>query len=182
MNLEETKISEQPIFDGRVLHVSVHTVSLPNGNQTIRELVDHPGAVAVMVLDDQNNAFMVRQFRYALGEELLEVPAGKMDPGESALDAVRREQAEETGTAAETYVDLGVMYPTVAYTNERIYLFACRATGQLHQLDLDEDEFLEVTRVPLDQLERMVLTNELPDAKTQICVLKTAQLVREGKL
>ena len=124
---------------------------------------------------------MVRQFRYAQQEVLLELPAGKLERGEDPFNAMRREQREETGTVSEHYVSLGVCYPTPAYDTEKIYLWAGRVSGWGEQ-ELDDGELLEVERVPLAEAEQMVLRNEIADAKTQIGILKTAALVRTGAL
>ena len=182
MQLEETFVSRDDKFDGHVVNLHVDTVRLPNGHESTREVVSHPGAVAVVVLDDEDNVFMVDQFRYPLGETLLEIPAGKLEPGEEPFEALKREQREETGTRAEKYVDLGVIYPTVGYCDERIYVWACRVTEVLEDLCLDDDEFLEVRKVPLAELERRILAGEIRDGKTQIALLKTANLVRAGRL
>ena len=116
-----------------------------------------------------------------LGHILLELPAGKLEPGEIPLEAAKREQKEETGTQAEEYLSLGKYFATPAYCTEQIYLWACRVTafGEQH---LDEGEFLEVVTVPLEKAVAMVLNNEIPDGKTQVGILKTYVLVKGGKL
>ena len=123
----------------------------------------------------------MRQFRYPYKEVLLELPAGKLEKGEDPFEAVKREQMEETGTAGEHYTFLGNLYPSPGYCGEIIRIWACRISekGEMH---LDEDEFLEVERIPLKKAVEMVLNNEIPDSKTQVGILKTAALVESGAL
>ena len=181
MNLEEKQLSYDYKFKGRIINLRVDEARIGDGSIREREVVEHPGGVSVVCLTEQNEVLMVRQFRYAQMEVLLELPAGKLEPGEDPFEAMKREQKEETGTTSERYVSLGVIYPTPAYDTEKIYLWACRINswGEQH---LDDGELLEVERVPLGEAERRVLDNRLPDAKTQIGILKAAALVREGKL
>ncbi len=178
---EETK-KEQEIFRGRIIRVHVDDVLLENGSASKREVVEHPGGVSVAILTEKNELLFVRQFRYPYKQVLLELPAGKLEPGEDPFEAIKREQKEETGTVGSCYIPLGEVYPTPGYCGEIIRLWACRASGEPGELDLDEDEFIEVERIPLDKAVEMVLNNEIPDAKTQIGVLKTAKLVEQGKL
>ncbi len=181
MKLLEETIRSETKFRGRIIHVRLDDVRLEDGSESKREIVDHPGGVTVAALTENNELLMVRQFRYAYQKAILELPAGKLEPGEDPFEAVRREQLEETGTTAEEYIFLGEVYPTPGYCNEIIRLWACRITGYGNQ-KLDEGEFLEVERIPLEKAVDMVMNNEIEDSKTQIGILKTAQLVRAGKL
>ena len=181
MIIEEKQVSTERKFEGRVVSLRVDQARIGDGSLRSREVVEHPGGVSVVCLTEKNEVLMVRQFRYAPMEVLLELPAGKLERGEDPFEAMRREQREETGTTAEQYVDLGVLYPTPAYDTERIYLWACRVTGYGAQ-ELDDGELLEVEKVPLEELEAMVLSNRIRDAKTQIGILKAAALVRAGAL
>lgn len=181
MDMTEKTLESREVYRGRILRVREDRVRLPNGKEGVREVVEHPGGVSVVVLTADDEVLMVRQFRYAQQEVLLELPAGKLERGEDPFDAMRREQKEETGTFSEHYVSLGVVYPTPAYDTEKIYLWAGRVSGWGEQ-KLDDGELLEVVRVPLDEAERRVLNNEFPDAKTQIGILKAAALVRAGQL
>ena len=181
MILHETREASSLIFHGHVVDLRVDQARIGDGSLREREVVVHPGGVSVVCLTDDNEVLMVRQFRYAAGEVMLELPAGKLEAGEDPFDAMRREQREETGTTAERYVSLGVICPTPAYDTERIYLWACRVTGWGEQ-KLDDGELLEVERISLWKAEEMALDNQLPDAKTQIGILKAAALVRAGKL
>ena len=180
MKLYEKTLSVKPIYDGRISHAHVDDVELENGTVTKREVVDHPGGVSVAVLTGKNELIFVRQFRYPYKKVLLELPAGKLEPGEDPFEAVKREQLEETGTRGDNYISLGEVYPTPGYCGEIIRLWACRAAEGQQELSLDEDEFLDTERIPLDRAVEMVCNNEIPDAKTQIGILKTAFLIKNG--
>ena len=180
MKLYEKTLSVKPIYDGRIIHAHVDDVELENGTVTKREVVDHPGGVSVAVLTGKNALIFVRQFRYPYKKVLLELPAGKLEPGEDPFEAVKREQLEETGTRGDNYISLGEVYPTPGYCGEIIRLWACRAAEGQQELSLDEDEFLDTERIPLDRAVEMVCNNEIPDAKTQIGILKTAFLIKNG--
>lgn len=182
MKLYEKTLSEKPIYTGKIIRVHVDEVELENGKTAIREVVEHPGGVSVAVLTEKNELIFVRQFRYPYHKVLLELPAGKLEPGEDPFEAVKREQMEETGTTGENYVSLGEVYPTGGYCGEIIRLWACRASGSQQELHLDEDEFLATEIIPLEKAVEMVCNNEIPDGKTQIGILKTAQLVQKGLL
>ena len=116
----ETTLDSKEIFNGRVIRVTVDTVRLENGNTSTREIVHHHGGACVLPVDDEGNVYMVRQFRYAMGEEIWELPAGKLEAGEDPFEAAKRELAEECGVTANHYTDLGVLYPTVGYDSEGI--------------------------------------------------------------
>ena len=180
MKLYEKTLSVKPIYDGRIIHAHVDDVELENGTVTKREVVDHPGGVSVAVLTGKDELIFVRQFRYPYKKVLLELPAGKLEPGEDPFEAVKREQLEETGTRGDNYISLGEVYPTPGYCGEIIRLWACRAAEGQQELSLDEDEFLDTERIPLDRAVEMVCNNEIPDAKTQIGILKTAFLIKNG--
>lgn len=182
MKLYETTKHEEVLYEGRIIRVHVDDIELENGMPAKREVVDHPGGVSVAILTGENELIFVRQFRYPYKKVLLELPAGKLEPGEDPFEAVKREQREETGTTAESYISLGEVYPTPGYCGEIIRLWACRVDQETGQLDLDPDEFLQTLRVPLDKAVEMVLNNEIPDSKTQVGVLKTAALVHKGLL
>ena len=180
-HFEETN-REEVLFEGRIIRVHVDDVTLENGQPAKREVVDHPGGVSVACLTDQNELIFVRQFRYPYKEELLELPAGKLERGEDPFEAMKREQLEETGTTGKNYISLGNLYPTPGYCGEIIRLWACRVDKETSELSLDPDEFLQTLRIPLDKAVEMVLHNEIPDSKTQVGILKTAALVEKGLL
>ena len=175
MELTEKTLSSEKIFDGRILHVRRDTVLLPNGHQSTREVVDHPGGVCVLALDDQERVLVVSQFRYPYGEVLRELPAGKLEYGEDPAQAAIRELREETGAVAGTFQPLGELYPSPGYCGEitRMYLGRDLTFGDT---DPDEDEFLGLERVPFSQLVEQVLSGEIKDAKTIAAVLKVKLL------
>ena len=181
MKLFEKTLTSETKFEGRIIKVLRDTVELENGKTSAREVVCHNGGVCVAALTEQNEVLLVRQFRYPYKEVLLELPAGKLEKGEDPFEAVKREQMEETGTTGENYISLGNLYPSPGYFGEIIRIWACRV-AQKGEMHLDEDEFLEVERIPLDKAVEMVLNNEIPDSKTQVGILKTAALIKAGKL
>lgn len=179
--LAEKKISRKEIFDGVILHVVLDTVNLPNGAEATREWVVHNGAVCVVPLTENNEIIMERQFRYPFDEVIWEIPAGKIDKGETDPEAAaRRELMEETGYIAEKLKFIGTYYPSPAILGEKLYMYAAKGLKKGQQ-DLDEDEFLDVTAVPFDKVVDMILTNEIPDGKTQAAVLKVKALIEKGE-
>lgn len=181
MKLFEKTLNSETKFEGRIITVKLDDVELENGTTAKREIVCHNGGVCVAALTEQNELLMVRQFRYPYKEVLLELPAGKLEKGENPFEAAKREQLEETGTTGEAYIFLGDLYPTPGYCGENIRIWACRVSESKEQ-HLDDDEFLEVERIPLKKAVEMVLNNEIPDSKTQVGILKVAHLVENGKL
>ncbi|MBD5153138.1 MAG: NUDIX hydrolase [Oscillibacter sp.] len=171
MDLMEKTLSSEKIFDGRIIHVHRDTIRLPDGGEATREVVDHPGGVCILALDDENRALLVSQFRYPYGKVLREVPAGKLEYGEDPTEAAIRELKEETGAVAGDFRSLGELYPSPGYCGEiiRMYLARDLTFGETH---LDEDEFLDLERVPFDELVEQVLSGEIKDAKTIAVVLK----------
>ena len=126
MELIETTLSSEKIFDGRILHIRRDTVRLPDGSDATREVVDHPGGVCVLALDDENRALLVSQFRYPYKEVVREVPAGKLEYGEDPREAAIRELAEETGATAGEFRSLGELYPSPGYCGEIIRMYLAR--------------------------------------------------------
>ncbi|QAT48295.1 NUDIX hydrolase [Caproiciproducens sp. NJN-50] len=181
MKLTEKTLDQNYIYRGKILDLHVDKAELISGRVVTRECVDHRGGVSVAALTDQNEMLFVRQYRYPYHEVVLEAPAGKLEKGEDPFEAAKREQREETGTTGRNYLDLGRMYPSPGYTNEVIHLYACRIESS-GDLSLDEGEFLEVKKIPLKKAAQMVLDGEIPDAKTQVLILKTIQMVKNGKI
>ena len=181
-NLTEKRLSGELIYDGCVVHLWRDEIELPDGGRGIREIVRHVGAVAVLPLTDKGEVICVRQYRYPFAEVLLEIPAGKLDsPDEDVLEAARRELREETGAVGGELIPLGTLYPSVAIFDEKIHMFA--AVGfDMGETDRDEDEFMEVEKIPLSTLVDMVMSGEIRDAKTQTAVLKVARLVECSKI
>ena len=171
----ERKTNSEMIYRGKIINLRRDDVVFPDGKKATREIVEHHGAVGIVPVDDEGFVYMVRQFRYPFGEELLEIPAGKLEEGEEQrqLEAAVRELREETGLTAETMDYLGVIYPSVAILTERIHLYLARGLTQ-GELELDEDEFLNVERIPFGELEDRIHRGEIRDGKT-ICALSLAK-------
>ena len=176
MNLTEKKLSSEKIFDGRILHIRRDTVELPDGAQATREVVDHPGGVCVLALDDEGRVLLVRQFRYPYEKVLTEIPAGKLEYGEDPEKAALRELREETGAVPGKFRSLGELYPSPGYCGEIIRLYLAQELT-FGETALDEDEFLDVERMPFGELTELVLQGEIRDAKTIAAVLKTKLLL-----
>jgi len=175
MDLTEKPIKRQYIFKGKIINLRVDDALLPNGATAKREIVEHNGGISVVPLDDEGNVYLVEQFRYPYSEVVLEIPAGKRDGNEEPLEGGKRELKEEIGATAERYEFLGELYPTPGYCGEIIYMYL--ATGlTFGEADPDEDEFLNVKKLPLKKAVEMVLSGEIKDAKTQSALLKVAIL------
>lgn len=182
MNLEEKPLNQNYIFRGKIVNLRVDEALLPNGKTAAREVVEHNGGVCVVALTEDNQIFMVKQFRYPYGEVIYEIPAGKRDSKqEDPLACGKRELREETGMTAERFIPLGELYPSPGYCGEILWMYA--AVGlKSGENNLDEDEFLQVERLPLQRVVDMIMSGEIKDAKTQTAVLKVAELHRQGKL
>lgn len=179
MKLTEKTIESEVIFDGKVIHVKRDKVELENGKNSMREVVEHPGGVCVAALTEENELLFVRQFRYPYKEVVLEIPAGKLEKGQTPLENGKRELLEETGAVGREYITLGQLYPSPGYCGEIIHIYFCKI-DHFEKSCLDEGEFLNVERIPLDHAVEMVLNNEIPDAKTQVAILKTAALLKRS--
>ena len=181
MHLEEKTLDSEQKFDGKVVKLFVDNVRLEDGNDAIREVIKHPGGVCVVPINDKNEIYMVRQFRYPFARVLTEIPAGKLEPGEDHRECGIRELKEEIGAEAGRFEYLGCLYPTVAYDTEIIHMYLARDLSFGEQ-SLDEDEFIDVIKMPFEQAVQLVCHNELPDAKTQLAILKAkAVLDSEAK-
>ena len=175
-DLSEKQINREEIFDGHVLHVVRDTVELPNGKPATREVCLHIGAVAVIPITDDGCVIMERQYRYPHSRVFLEIPAGKLDSrDEVPLLAAQRELREETGAIAEKFTYLGKFIPSPAILSEVIHLYLAEGLS-FGECELDEDEFLEVEKIPLDTLYSMVLRGEIEDGKTQTAILRAYAL------
>ncbi len=177
LRLREVTASSETIFDGVILHVKRDMVTLPNGNETVREVIRHIGAVCVIPVLDNGDVIVERQYRYPPDKVITEIPAGKLDAAdEDRMEAIQRELREETGYTADEWTVIGDLYPAPAYSDEFITMYMARGLHRGEQ-DLDADEFLDVTTVPLKDLVQDVMDGKIPDAKTQICVLKAARIL-----
>ena len=180
-NLQEITLTSEEIFDGMVVHLYKDTVELPNGRTATREVIRHVGAVAVVPMMDDGKVVVERQFRYPLNEVITEIPAGKLDSkAEDKLSAAKRELEEETGFLAKEWIELGDFVPTVAYCDEVITLYLARGLykGVRH---LDEDEFLNVRLMDLEELVKEVMDGKILDGKTQAAVLKAYYYLMKEK-
>ena len=177
----EEKLESQTIYQGRIIAVTQDTVRLENGKNAKREVVHHHGGAGVAALNEKGEIYLVRQYRYALGRELIEIPAGKLEKGEDPLEAARRELGEEAGLCAAAWHSLGAVIPTCGYCSEVIHLYAATGLAPVGQ-HLDEDEFLSLFTLPLKAARSMVLSGEIADGKTVAAVLKVCALRDAGKL
>ncbi|MGM9637295.1 MAG: NUDIX hydrolase [Eubacteriales bacterium] len=177
-DLTEKEIERFYPFKGRVFEIASCKAVLPDGSVADRDVMCHSGGVCVLPLDQDGNVTVVRQYRYGAGCETLEIPAGKLEKGESPDEAIRRELEEETGYHADEIRYLGFIYSSPAISTEKIYIYL--ATG-LHagKPHFDSDEFLSIEKYPLDSLVQMVMDGSITDAKTQIAILKADRLSRE---
>ena len=181
-NLKETQRESRKIFNGKIMHVFEDTVELPNGKPATREYMRHVGAVCVVPLLDDGSVLLERQYRYPVGEVLVEIPAGKLDSRqEDPRAAAARELLEETGAVAGALISLGRFLPACAYSDELIHMYAAKGITFREQ-KLDADEFLNVFTLPLEEAVSEVLSGRIPDAKTQTALLKVWLLRQQGKL
>ncbi|WP_406676317.1 NUDIX domain-containing protein [Neomoorella carbonis] len=177
MNLTEVLLSSERIYEGRILNLRRDRVRLPDGNEASREVVEHPGAVAIIALDKEKNVYLVRQYRYPIGRVTLEIPAGKLDAGEEPVNCARRELAEEVGLKAAEWQLLLTFYSTPGFSNEIMYLFL--ATGlEPHREEADADEFLEVVRLPLAAAVAEIFKGTIQDAKSIAGLLAAARTLQ----
>ncbi len=176
MDYTEKKLRRVCAHRGPVVELTEDMVELPNGAVSVREVVHHPGGVCVAAVDDDGTVTLVRQFRYPFGQELLELPAGKLEPGEEPFDAVRRELSEETGLEADSWRDLGFLYVSPGISTEKIYIYLATGLrqGRAHP---DPNEFLSLEKLPLRRLVDMVLSGQIRDAKTVAGTLKAAAIL-----
>ena len=175
----EKTLESQVVYQGRVITVTRDTALLEDGTTALRDVVHHHGGACILPYYEDGTICMVRQFRYAMQQELWELPAGKLEAGEDPFEAAKRELSEECGLTADHFTDLGVLYATVGYDSERIYIWA--ATG-LHPVGqhLDDDEFLDVVKMPFEKALGLVLDGTIRDSKTQVGLLKYALLRKQA--
>ncbi|MGN0538977.1 MAG: NUDIX domain-containing protein [Candidatus Fimenecus sp.] len=181
MDLTEKPVKQEYKFKGKIVNLRVDDALLPNGNIAKREIVEHNGGVMVAPLDNEDNLYFVKQFRYPYMEIVTELPAGKLEKGEDPFEAGKRELKEETGAVANKYVSLGQLYPTPGYCGEIIHMYLATELSFGEQ-NPDDDEFLEIYKIPLEKAVEMVLSGELKDSKTQTAILKIHCLKQEGRI
>lgn len=167
--MQERKLSSEMKFDGKLIKVT-YDVAEVNGKEAWREVVHHPGASAVVAIDENNRIIMEKQFRYALNDYLLEIPAGKLDAGEDPLVCAKRELEEETGIIASEWISLGTIATSPGFCNEVIHLYVAKglSKGEIHW---DEDEYVEVERYTFDELLQRINDETIKDSKTLSALL-----------
>lgn len=170
MELTEKTLTSREVYRGRILRVREDTVRLPNGKTAEREVAEHPGGVGILALDG-GDVLLVRQYRYAFSRALTEIPAGKREPGEEPFVTAQRELREEIGATAGKWTELGALIASPGCYGEVLYLYMAQELtfGDTHP---DEDEFLDVVRMPFDRAVELCMTGELTDAKTVAALLK----------
>ena len=181
MDFSEKTVKQDYIFKGEIINLRVDTVETPSGNTATRELVEHPGGVCVLPLDSDGGVFMEWQYRRPFDTNTFEIPAGKLHYGEDPLKCGKRELEEETGLCARNYIYLGKMLPTPGFCYEVVHMYLATDLyeGEMHR---DDDEFMEIEKVPLEKLTDMVLNGEIVDAKTCIAILKVNEMKNRGMI
>ncbi|RCW64847.1 NUDIX hydrolase [Saliterribacillus persicus] len=171
-SLEEKTITIKNIYKGRIIELNIEEVLLPNGKNSQREIIKHPGAVAIIALTDQNKIVLVKQYRKALEKNIVEIPAGKLEKGEKPVITAIRELEEETGYTTDHLKYLTSFYTSPGFANELVYLYY---TDQLYSLEnkkeLDEDEFVELLELSLEDTEKLINDQVIHDAKTMYALL-----------
>ena len=180
MEFKEEMVSQETVYEGVIVNVRRDKARLMDGRITNREVVEHPGGVAVFAMDDQGRVALVRQYRYPMGEETLELPAGKLEPGEDPRDSGLRELAEETGLVPGTFEDMGCLYSSPGILAERIYLYFAKSLtqGPTHP---DDGEFVETVWLPYQDLVDKARRGEIKDGKTLVGILKASFLLDAGQ-
>jgi ADP-ribose pyrophosphatase len=176
-HLAETPIEGSQVFHGKLLDVRVDKVRLPDGSEATREYVKHQGAVVVIPVQDDGSFIFERQFRYPVGRVLIELPAGKIDPGEPAEDAARRELLEETGFTAKKWQRLGSLHPCVGYSDEAIEIFLARELERSGEQNPDSEEFIDILELTLEEAVVAVGNGEITDAKTIVALFWAEKVV-----
>ena len=176
-DMSEVQLTSQTVFEGRLLHVKSDRVRLLNGHETTREYILHPGASMIIAMPDEKTITLIRQYRYPLNRHFIEVPAGKIDPGEDPLDTAKRELREECGYSAAEWRHLTTLHPAIGYANERIELYLARGITQAGR-QLDDDEFLEVMHVPVTEAMTWIRDGRITEAKAVMALLWAEKILR----
>lgn len=172
MNMYEKTLSTKQLFNGRVISVQIDEVELPNGKKSTRELVKHPGAVAIIPITQEGKIVMVKQFRKPLEKEIIEIPAGKLEEGELPEITARRELEEETGYTSDKLEYIQSFYTSPGFADEILYLYVTDELRPLKEkVDLDEDEFVELIEVTLEEAEQFIKEEKIHDAKTVFAIM-----------
>jgi ADP-ribose pyrophosphatase len=174
----EKKVTSRAAYRGRMLKVNEDEVTLPDGSRALREYVVHPGAAIILPMFDDGTVLMERQFRYPIGQHMLELPAGKLEPDEAPIETAKRELLEETGYVADEWRELGHLHPCIGYSDERIDFFLARKL-EFRGAQPDEGEFLETLRVPLAESLDWIRRGRITDAKTILGLFWAEKLLKE---
>jgi len=177
MDYKETTISEKHIYEGNVIKVSMLNITLPNGKEATRDIVYHPGASVVVPMSDDGALYMVKQYRKPIDQVSLELPAGKLDPGEDPRTCASRELKEETGLDAEEIKHIVSIHTTPGFSNEVIHMYVARGLKEGDPC-ADEDEFITSEKFKINTLIQMILNHEITDAKSMIGILLADKIIR----
>jgi ADP-ribose pyrophosphatase len=177
-HLREHRVSSEDVYTGKFLKLKNDIVRLPDGGQTYREYLIHPGAIAIMPILNDGRILLERQFRYPVDTAMIEIPAGKLEAGEDPLNCAKRELLEETGYTAQTWEFLGRIHPVISYSTEfiDIYLAKDLTAGER---SLDEGEFLDVFAASLEQMHEWIASGKITDVKTIISVYHWARRLKQ---
>lgn len=168
--LSEKTLSSSYLYRGRIINVRQDRVQASGNQVAFREIVEHPGAVAILAIDEDNNLVLVKQHRQPAGDVLLEIPAGKLEPGEDPMDCAKREMAEETGLEGSRWQDLFVFYPSPGFCDEKIYLYKVEGLSKAVAPVTDPEEKISVIKLPLKEAGDMIVNGEIKDGKTIIAI------------
>jgi len=178
MSFYEKQIETEIVYSGLIVNVKMDIAELQNGKKVKREIVEHPGGVCIVAVTGESKVLLVRQFRYTIKDELLEIPAGKLEKGEDPFECAVRELSEETGYKANEWIDLGVIYPSAGVYSETLYQYLALDL-QPGEMQLDENELLSVEEIDIDELIELIMANKIRDAKTIIGVLKAKNYIEK---
>ncbi len=177
MVLKEKTVTSETKFEGRIFKVRIENVELENGQAAYREFVDHPGGVGIVAITPDKKMLMVKQYRKAIEDETIEIPAGKLERGEDPLECGMRELEEETGYKAREFISLGFLYPSPGFTDEKTYVYLAKDLYK-GMVNPDEDEFLDILEVPIEEIKSKIMNNEINDAKTIIGFFKAMEYIK----
>ncbi len=178
-DLTETELASETVFKGRLMHVKCDRVRLPNGKESTREYIVHPGAVVVIPVFDNGDLLLERQHRYPLRRDFIELPAGKIDPGEDDLTCAKRELEEETGCTAAEWREVTTIYPCIGYSDERLAFYLARGLREGNH-GRDHDEFLEILRVPFGEAMDWLRSGKICETKTVIGLFWLEKMLQQG--
>ncbi len=168
--LSEKTLSSSYLYRGRIINVRQDRVQASGNQVAFREIVEHPGAVAILALDEENNLVLVKQHRQPAGEILLEIPAGKLEAGEDPMECAKREMSEETGLEGASWQELFAFYPSPGFCDEIIYLFKVEDLNKAAAPVTDPEEKISVIKLPLKDVKAMIMNGEIKDGKTIIAM------------